>query len=69
MGSLFSPPAPPAPPPLPPLPARDDPDLERRRREEEQALRRRAGRRATILTGTLGDASPAPVARKTLLGG
>ena len=69
MGSLFSPPAPPAPPPLPPLPTRDDPDLARRRREEEQALRRRMGRRATILTGALGDPAPAPLSRKTLLGG
>ena len=70
MGSMFSPPAPPAPPAAPPtpLPQRDDAELLRRRREDELALRRRSGRRATILTGGLGDDAAAPVERKTLLG-
>jgi hypothetical protein len=68
MSSLFSPPSPPAPLPPPPVPSVDDPEAQRRRETERQALLRRRGMRAGILTSGLGDTSPAPVQRPTLLG-
>jgi hypothetical protein len=69
MSSLFSPPSPPAPPPPPPPPPTiDDPEVQRRAEEERQARLRRMGMRAAILTSGLGDTSPTPVARPTLLG-
>ena len=69
MGSLFSGPDIPAPKPLPPIPTRDDPAIARRKREEELALRRRQGFGQNILTSGLGDTSPAPVSRESLLSG
>ena len=68
MSSLFSPPSAPSLPPPPPLPTPDDPEIQRRREAERQALLRRRGLRAGILTGGLGDTSPAPVQRPSLLG-
>lgn len=69
MGSLFGGPDIPSPKPLPPIPTRSDPAIAARKREEELALRRRQGFGQNILTTGLGDTSPAPVARETLLSG
>ena len=63
--SVFDPPKPPPPPP-PPEP--DDPAVEESRRGERKARRRRRGLRGTILTTSLGDTSPVPDRRSSLLG-
>ena len=54
MGFLSPPSAPPAPAPLPPPPTRDDPAVEAQRKAVALAEKRRAGRRASILTSTGG---------------
>ncbi|HEU0070937.1 MAG TPA: hypothetical protein VFS04_06560 [Alphaproteobacteria bacterium] len=64
----FLAPSPPSPPPPASVPTADDPAVEEARRKQQIAARLRQGRSATILTGGLGLADPAPVARKTLLG-
>lgn len=65
----FLAPSPPKPQPAPPpAPTRADPEIDEARRRQQLAARLRQGRGATILTGGLGLADPAPVARKTLLG-
>ncbi len=64
--SVFNPPKPPPPPPLPPTP--EEPQIDDARRRERQARRRRRGLGGTILTSALGDTTPAPARRKTLLG-
>ncbi len=64
--SVFDPPKPPPPPPPPPEP--DEPVVEESRRRERQAQRRRRGLRSTILTSGLGDTSPLPDRRSSLLG-
>lgn len=67
LGPLLNKPKKPKKPPPPPTP--QDPAIEDARRRERLRLKRRRGRKATILTGPLGDPSEAPVERKTLLGG
>ncbi len=64
--SIVDPPKPPPPPPPPPEP--DDPALDEARRRERLARRRRSGLRGTILTSSLGDTSPQPDRRSSLLG-
>lgn len=69
MASLFSAPKPPPLPPLPPLPKITDPAVEEAKRKARLAAQKRRGRGGkTILTSGLGDASEAPIQRKTLLG-
>ncbi len=65
---FFSAPSPPPPPPPPPPPTRDDSAVEEARRKQLEAARKARGRASTILTGGMGDESPAPVAKKSLLG-
>ena len=57
-----------SPPPLPPVPTPDDPAVDDERRKQRIAAALRKGRRSTIKTSGLGDTSPAPIRRKTLLG-
>lgn len=70
------PPERPAPPPAPATPKYDDEatraaadEAARRAVLEEEEERRRRRLRSTVATSPLGDVTPAPVARKTLLGG
>lgn len=67
-------PEPPAPQPEPTPPARTDPETDQAAQEaarravlEEEERRRR--RSNTVLTSPMGTTEPAPVTRKTLLGG
>jgi hypothetical protein len=68
MGSLFGSPSVPSPPPPPP----PDPAIAREAEELEKRkgilARQRKGRRATIMTGPLGDTSEAGAYKKKLLG-
>lgn len=69
MGSLFgSPSPPPPPPPPPPAPTLAAPDVQAAARQQAIDAAQADGRAATMLTGPNGDTSPAPVAKKTLLG-
>jgi hypothetical protein len=55
--------APSAPPPLPPVPTREDPAIAEAREKLRLAERRRAGRRATNLTGSEATLGNSRVAR------
>jgi hypothetical protein len=66
MRSSPSVPAPPPPAPPEPPPVRTDPIVVQN--EQRDVARRKRGRASTILTGGLGDTSPAPTAAATLLG-
>ncbi len=54
--------------PSPAPPRRDDAAVQQAALEERRRAYAARGRASTILTGGLGDASPAPVAAKALLG-
>lgn len=59
----------PPPPPVTPLPDEGDEAVRRRMRNAAAALKNRQGRSSTLITGELGDSTPAPTtAAKTILG-
>jgi hypothetical protein len=67
MGSLFSPSIPQRNEPNAPTPS--DPAIQAAERSQLTQQGAMYGRAATVLTSGQGDTSPAPVAKKTLLGG
>lgn len=69
MTGLFSTPSlPPPPPPPPPAPSPTDAAAQDAARQTAVAAATASGRASTILTSGMGDLSPAPAGKKTLLG-